>query len=80
MLACVEIFKKRVLQLTPRYFVPYSPLQQIDISGPMILCTDALHDEGASVWARDDDAEGHFNKRLFGPLHPSSLQSSHSGG
>ncbi len=26
MLACVEIFKKRVLQLTPRYFVPCVPL------------------------------------------------------
>ncbi len=26
MLACVEIFKKRVLQLTPRYFMPRAPL------------------------------------------------------
>ncbi len=47
---------------------------------PMILCADSLHDDGASVWARDDDAKGHFKKQLFGPLHPSTLQSSHSGG
>ncbi len=26
MLACVEIFKPRVLLLTPRYFVPHAPL------------------------------------------------------
>ncbi len=25
MLACVEIYKKNVLQLTPRYFVPRAP-------------------------------------------------------
>ncbi len=25
------------------------------------------NDDGASVWARDDDAEGHFKKQLFGP-------------
>ncbi len=31
---------------------------------------DPLHDDGAS---RDDDAEGHFKKQLFGPLHPSKL-------
>ncbi len=24
----------------------------------MILCADSLHDDGVSVWARDDDAEG----------------------
>ncbi len=24
---------------------------------------------------RDDDAEGHFKKQLFGPLHPSTLRS-----
>ncbi len=40
--------------------------------GPMILC--------ASMWARDDNAEGHFKKQLFGPQHPSSLLSCHSGG
>ncbi len=27
MLACVEIFKPRMLQLTLRYFVPRTPLQ-----------------------------------------------------
>ncbi len=43
------------------------------LRAPMILCADSLHDDGASVWARDDDAEGHFKKRLFGPLHPSKL-------
>ncbi len=25
----------------------------------MILCADSLHDDGTSVWAWDDDAEGH---------------------
>ncbi len=24
--------------------------------------------DGTSVWAWDDDAEGHFKKQLFGPL------------
>ncbi len=28
---------------------------------------------GASVWARDNDAEGHFKKQLLGSLHPSKL-------
>ncbi len=37
----------------------------------MILCADALHDDSASVCAQDDDAEGHVEKQLFGPLHPS---------
>ncbi len=39
----------------------------------MILCTDSLDDDGVSIWAWDDDAEGHFKKQLFGPLHPSKL-------
>ncbi len=39
----------------------------MDTSAPMILCADSLHDDGASVWARDDDAEGHFKKQLFVP-------------
>ncbi len=37
---------------------------------PMILCADFFHDDGASVLARDDDAEGHFKKQLFGPSTP----------
>ncbi len=37
----------------------------------MIPCADSLHDDGASVWAWDVDAEGHFKKQLFVPLHPS---------
>ncbi len=43
---------------------------------PMILCTDSFHDDGASIWTRDDDAEGHFKEQLFGtptPLNPSKL-------
>ncbi len=40
------------------------------LRAPMILCADSLHDDDASVWARDDDAEGHFKKQLFGPLQP----------
>ncbi len=40
----------------------------MDTSAPIILCTDCLHDDGTSVWAWDDDAEGHFKKQLFGPL------------
>ncbi len=48
---------------------------------PIILCTDCFHDDGVSIRARDDDAEGHFKKPpLFGPLHLSTLQSSHSRG
>ncbi len=39
----------------------------------MILCTDSFHDDHASVWARDDDAEVHFKKQLFSPLHPSII-------
>ncbi len=38
------------------------------LGAPMILCADSLHDDGASMWTRDDDAEGHFKKQLFGPL------------
>ncbi len=37
---------------------------------------DPLHrfyDDGTSVWARDDDAEEHFKKKLFCPLHPSNF-------
>ncbi len=30
------------------------------LRAPMILCAESLHDDGASVWARDDDAEGQF--------------------
>ncbi len=41
------------------------------IRAPMILCTDSLHDYGAS--SPYNDAEGHFKKQLFGPLHPSTL-------
>ncbi len=32
----------------------------------MILCTVSFNDNDASVWARDDDAEVHFKKQLFG--------------
>ncbi len=35
MLACVEIFKPRVLQLTLRYFVPRAPLQTRQLT---IIC------------------------------------------
>ncbi len=55
-------------------------VQLMDTSAPKILSADSLHDDGASVWARDDGAEGHFKKQLFGPLHPSTLRSSQSGG
>ncbi len=48
------------------------------LRAPMILCADSLHDDGAFVWGRDDDEEGHFKKQLFGPLHPLTLRSSHS--
>ncbi len=44
-------------------------VQLMNSSGPL----DPLHDDGASVWPRDDDAEGHFKKQLFGPLHPLKL-------
>ncbi len=54
----------------------FQRLQLIDTSGSR----DPLHDDSASVWPRDDDAEGHFKKQLLGPLHPSTLQSSHSKG
>ncbi len=40
----------------------------------MILCADALHKDGATVWARDDDAVEHFKKQLFGPLHSSTFK------
>ncbi len=50
------------------------------LRAPMILCADSLHDDCASVWTRHNDAEGLFKKELFGPLHPSTLRSSHSGG
>ncbi len=48
----------------------------MDTSDPMILCADSFHNDSASVWTRDNDAEGHFKKQLFVPLHPSTLQSS----
>ncbi len=35
---------------------------------PMIICAASFHDNSISIWARDDDAEGHFKKQLFGPL------------
>ncbi len=38
-------------------------VQLMDTSGPH----DPLHDDGASMWEQDD---GHFKKKLFGPLHP----------
>ncbi len=41
----------------------------MDTSALMILCADSLHDDGATIWAWDDNAEGHFKKRLFDPLH-----------
>ncbi len=41
------------------------------------MLTDSLHDDGAF---RMMTAEGHSKKQLFGPLHPSTLRSSHSGG
>ncbi len=44
-------------------------VQLMNSSGPL----DPLHDDGASVWPRDDDAEGHFKKQLLGPLHPLKL-------
>ncbi len=34
----------------------------------------------APLCGRDDNAEGHIKKQLFGPLHPSTLRSSHSEG
>ncbi len=47
--------------------------------GPPILCAESLHDDGTSMWARDDDAEGHFKTQLFGPLH-SPKRSLRTGG
>ncbi len=44
-------------------------VQLMDTSALMILCADSLHDDGATIWAWDDNAEGHFKKRLFDPLH-----------
>ncbi len=41
------------------------------LRAPVILCADSLHDDGASLWAWDDDAEVLFKK--FGPLHPSDF-------
>ncbi len=32
----------------------------MDTLAPMILCKDSFHDDGASMWAQDD--EGHFKK------------------
>ncbi len=37
---------------------------------PWSFWADCFHDDGAFLWAWDDDAEGHFKKQLFGPLHP----------
>ncbi len=37
------------------------------------FCLNSFHDDGASVWAWDDDTEGHFKKQLFSPLHPSKF-------
>ncbi len=50
------------------------------LRAPMILCAESLHDDGSSMSVQDDDAEGHFRKQLFGPLHLSNLRSSHYGG
>ncbi len=52
----------------------------MDYLAPMILCADSFHDDGTTVWAQDNDAQEHLKKKLFGPQHPSTLRSSHSGG
>ncbi len=84
MAAILKAFQTEVLKTSPLK----GPFRMKDFEGynwwtlraPMILCAESLHDDGASMSVRDDDAEGHFRKQLFGPLHLSNLRSSHYGG
>ncbi len=44
------------------------------LRAPMILCAESLHDDGASMSVRDDDAEGHFRVVWSPtPFNPSKL-------
>ncbi len=55
----------------------------MDTSGPKILSLDSLHDDGASIWARDDGAEEYFKKQVpytLQPLEALSPEGKHSKG
>ncbi|KAI2653902.1 putative RNA-directed DNA polymerase from transposon BS [Labeo rohita] len=45
-----------------------------DLLPVQLHCPIQIMAYNASVWSRDDDAEGHFKKQLFGPLHTSTLK------